>query len=88
MDTIRYYREKLAEKALIKREIFFSSGPVVVVEWKFDKNWTVKYISSNCETVLGYTKDEMLSEDFNYSSIIHKDDLERVSKEVSFYTKR
>ena len=59
----------------------------MVVEWKFDKNWPVKYISSNCETVLGYTKDEMLSEDFNYSSIIHEDDLERVSKEISFYTK-
>ena len=39
------------------------------------------------ETVLGYTKDEMLSEDFNYLSIIHEDDLERVSKEISFYTK-
>ena len=79
--------KKLAEKALIKERNLFSSGPVVVVEWKFDKNWPVKYISSNCETVLGYTKDEMLSEDFNYSSIIHKDDLERVSKEISFYTK-
>ena len=79
--------KKLAEKALIKERNLFSSGPVVVVEWKFDKNWPVKYISSNCETVLGYTKDEMLSEDFNYSSIIHEDDLERVSKEISFYTK-
>ena len=87
LDTIRYYREKTYRKSFDKREKSFSSGPVVVVEWKFDKNWTVKYISSNCETVLGYTKDEMLSEDFNYSSIIHKDDLERVSKEVSFYTK-
>ncbi|MCT7606652.1 response regulator [Aliarcobacter butzleri] len=79
--------KKLTEKALIKERNLFSNGPVVVVEWKFDKNWPVKYISSNCETVLGYTKDEMLSEDFNYSSIIHKDDLQRVSKEVSFYTK-
>ncbi|MCT7484225.1 response regulator [Aliarcobacter cryaerophilus] len=79
--------KKLTEKALIKERNLFSSGPVVVVEWKFDKNWPVKYISSNCETVLGYTKDEMLSEDFNYSSIIHKDDLERASKEISFYTK-
>ncbi|MDN5103026.1 response regulator [Aliarcobacter butzleri] len=79
--------KKLAEKALIKERNLFSNGPVVVVEWKFDKNWTVKYISSNCETVLGYTKEEMLSQDFNYSSIIHEDDSQRVSKEVSFYIK-
>ncbi|WP_418186452.1 response regulator [Aliarcobacter lanthieri] len=80
--------KKFSEEALLKERNLFSSGPVIIIEWEFNEFWPIKYISSNCETVLGYTKDELLSKDFKYSSLIHKDDLQRIIEEVNLYTKQ
>ena len=60
----------------------FSSGTVITLEWIPENNWPIKYISSNCENILGYTQNEMLSKDFNYSNLIHPEDKHRVYLEV------
>ncbi len=82
-----FKKEQLAVKELLKNQNLFSSGPVITVEWIPENNWPIKNISNNCENILGYTKDEMLSKDFNYSNLIHPDDKYKVYQEVKNFIK-
>ena len=82
-----FKKEQLAVKELLKNQDLFSSGPVITVEWIPQNNWPIKNISNNCENILGYTKNEMLSKDFNYSNLIHPDDKYQVSQEVENFIK-
>lgn len=82
-----FKKEQLAVKELIKNQNLFSSGPVITIEWVPQNNWPIKNISNNCENILGYTKDEMLYKDFNYSNLIHPDDKYKVSQEVQYFIK-
>lgn len=82
-----FKKEQLAVKELLKNENLFSSGPVITIEWLPENNWPIKDISSNCENILGYTKDEILSKDFNYSNLIHPDDKYQISLEVENFIK-
>lgn len=82
-----FKKEQKAVKELLKNQNLFSSGPVITIEWIPENNWPIKNISNNCEKILGYTKDEMLSEDFNYSNLIHPDDKYQVSQEVESFIK-
>lgn len=72
--------------ALEQERELFSSGPVMTLEWGPSQNWPIRYISSNCLDILGYSKEEMQSESFLYASLIHLEDIDRVSKEVTYYT--
>ena len=80
-------KEQLAIKELLKNQDLFSSGPVITIEWLPENNWSIKDISNNCENILGYTKDEILSKDFNYSNLIHPDDKNKVYQEVENFIK-
>ena len=80
-------KEQLAIKELLKNQDLFSSGPVITIEWLPEHNWPIKDISNNCENILGYTKDEILSKDFNYSNLIHPDDKNKVYQEVENFIK-
>jgi len=77
--------KKNAEEALLKERNLFSSGPVITIEWEYTKHWPVRYISSNCQDVFGYTQEEMYSENFNYFELIHPDDVKDVQQEVKQY---
>jgi len=61
----------------------FISGPVVLFKWRNEEGWPVEYVSSNVEKVLGYPVPDLISGKVRYSKIIHQEDLEIVSKEVS-----
>ena len=74
---------KSAEDALRTERDLFSKGPVVTFIWTPEPGWPVRYVSANCETVLGYTPGEMTAQDFTYDSLIHPDDLDRVRREVA-----
>ena len=82
-----FKKEQLAVKELIKNQNLFSSGPVITIEWIPQNNWPIKNISNNCENILGYTKDEMLYKDFNYSNLIHPDDKYKILQEVQYFIK-
>ena len=82
-----FKKEQLAVKELLKNQKLFSSGPVITIEWILENNWPIKNISNNCENILGYTKDEMLSKDFNYSNLIHPDDKNIVIQELENFIK-
>ncbi|MFQ3574229.1 MAG: PAS domain-containing protein, partial [Thermodesulfovibrionales bacterium] len=78
-------QRQLAYEALRQERDLFSEGPVVTMIWKNSENWPVEYVSKNVTKVLGYTEEELLSEDTRYSDFIHPDDLQRVSDELSYY---
>lgn len=79
--------KKIILHALEQERELFSSGPVMTVEWDPSQDWPIKYISSNCLNILGYSKEEMQSESFLYANLIHPEDIDRVSKEVTHYIK-
>ncbi|OHE08956.1 MAG: hypothetical protein A2513_02970 [Sulfurimonas sp. RIFOXYD12_FULL_33_39] len=78
--------KKIILHALEQERELFSSGPVMTLEWEASQNWPIKYISSNCLDILGYSKDEMQSEKFLYADLIHPEDIDRISKEVTYNT--
>lgn len=61
----------------------FARGPVVVFRWINDPGWPVEYVSPNAAEVFGYTAQQFLDGEVVYASLVHPDDLERVSAEVS-----
>ncbi|MFY9109955.1 PAS domain-containing protein, partial [Aliarcobacter butzleri] len=77
-----YKKEQIAINELKKNRDLFSSGPVITIEWAYEENFPIKYISNNCENILGYKKEEILSVYFNYMDLIHPDDINKVQKEV------
>ncbi|MCK9491530.1 MAG: PAS domain-containing protein [Sulfurimonas sp.] len=77
-------RKKVQNELELERRLF-SGGPVVVIEWEPSEEWPINYISQNSRSVLGFSKEEMMSEDFVFLDLIHKDDVSRVAKEVNNY---
>ncbi len=60
----------------------FDNGETVLFKWNNDLKWSVEHVSQSVHNLLGYTKEEFLSRQIEYSSCIHKDDIERVQQEV------
>jgi PAS domain S-box-containing protein len=57
------------------------NSPAVLFRWKGEDSWSVELVSGNI-TQFGYAPEDFLSGSITYSSIIHPDDLERVTREV------
>ncbi len=66
---------------LREANLVVENSPVVLFRWKADDAWPVELVSANI-IQFGYTPDEFLSGAITYSSIIHPEDLERVTREV------
>ncbi len=62
--------------------LVIENSPVVVFLWKATEGWPVEYVSNNV-TQFGYTVQELMSGDTPYGSMVHPDDIERVSLEVA-----
>ena len=60
----------------------FDKGSSVLFKWNNDANWNVLYVSKSVEGLLGYTRDDFLKNHVSFASCVHKDDLDRVAKEV------
>lgn len=73
---------KRTELALKEERDMFAQGPVVVFKWRDEEKWPVEYVSENVKEVLGYTPDQVMSNEFQYANLIHEDDRERVTREV------
>lgn len=65
---------------------FFNNGPMVAFIWKNDKFWSVEAVSKNVESIFGYSIEDFMNKKILYSNIIHPEDLQKVSQEVSFYS--
>lgn len=61
----------------------FDVGPVMVIRWSAEEGFPVKYATANAESIIGYSKHELVEKDFRYSEYIHPDDIYRVSDEIA-----
>jgi len=60
----------------------FDKSDSVLFRWNNDHEWSIDYVSSNVETLLGFSKEEFLSSKVTYAKCIYQDDLEHVFWEV------
>ena len=78
-------RLKETEEALIKERDLFRAGPVFTIAWAPREGWPVTFVSTNVTEILGFTPQEMTDPAFQYAALIHPDDIQRISEEVSGY---
>ena len=67
---------KQAEERLEQERRLFIGGPTVVFKWRTDYGRSIEYVSPNVLNQFGYTPEELLSPEFEFTSIIHPDDYE------------
>lgn len=74
------------EVQTLKTELdLFVGGPVLVFTWRPEYGWPIEFVSKNVDSILGYSRDELLKNDFLFADLVHKEDLERVGDEVTQY---
>lgn len=79
---------KQSEIELEQERRLFSQGPVLSIIWDPAEGWPIRYVSSNALTILGYSVDEMKASGFKYVSLIHPEDVTKVSTEVTQHISR
>nr|WP_274608864.1 diguanylate cyclase [Lamprobacter modestohalophilus] len=77
-------KTKKATNTLKKERDLFAEGPVFTIEWRAEPQdrWSMVYVSTNVEQILGYRAADLIDADFCYSSLIHPDDLSRILAEL------
>ena len=66
----------------------FVGGPVMIMEMQAQKGWPLSFISKNVHHILGYSQEEMQSDDFFYENIIHPEDLVKVKNTLATQTQK
>jgi len=86
VSVVRDITERIEAKEQLRKERdLFSDGPVCTMIWSPEKSWPVLYVSDNIHKILGYTSREMISSEFNYASLIHSEDIDRISLEMEMH---
>ena len=67
----------------IFRTLLDSALPVAIFGWRAIATWPVEFVSPNVRHVIGYDADDFLSGRVVYAEVIHRDDLARVTEEVT-----
>ena len=83
--------QDITEQRATQRELeaerdMFAAGPAVVFRWKNEPGWPVEYVSENVTEVLGYTPEELQSDDVAYAELIYDEDRDRVAAEVEEFS--
>lgn len=73
---------KKAEEELFIANKIINRSSVVALLWRNEEGWPVEFVSKNIEKLTGYTVSKFMTGKVSYADIIHKDDLDRVAKEV------
>lgn len=73
---------KKAEEELFIANKIINRSSVVALLWRNEEGWPVEFVSENIEKLTGYTVREFMTGKISYADIIHKNDLDRVAKEV------
>lgn len=60
---------------------YFNQSPTLFIKFK-DSGNKIDYITNNVKTLLGYSVEESLSDDFHFSKLIHKSDLKALNNEI------
>ncbi|MRR07680.1 MAG: PAS domain S-box protein, partial [Deltaproteobacteria bacterium] len=73
-------RDRLTE-TLREANLVVETSPAVLFRWKGEDEWPVELVSGNI-IQFGYAPDEFLSGSITYSSMVHPEDLDQVTREV------
>lgn len=79
--------KKKTEEILRLSNTVVEKSPVILMRWKAELGWPLEYVTENVSQI-GYTAKEFLKGTINFAQIIHPDDIERVTNEVSYYSKQ
>ncbi len=60
-------------------------GPMVILRWEYTNEWHISYASANLLNQFGYDPQDLISKRVAYRSLLHPDDVERVTQEVQDY---
>jgi len=74
--------EERLRRALDEAREIIARSPVVVFRWRNAEGWPVEFVSPNVVDLFGYDAEKFLSGEVTYASVVHRDDLDRVSGEV------
>jgi diguanylate cyclase (GGDEF)-like protein/PAS domain S-box-containing protein len=74
------------DTARLRPELLINSGHLAFFLWENKEGWPVRDASKSVYELTGYTVEEFLSSEIDYTSLIPPEDLERVSQEVATYT--
>lgn len=77
---------KRIEDLLREERGLFVGGPTVVFKWKAQEGWPVEYVSPNVLDQFGYAPEQFTDGEIIFGSIVHPEDIERVTNEVITYT--
>lgn len=77
---------KKVKEALRQSYEIINASPAAAFLWKNQEGWPVEYVSENSLSVMGYKAEDLTSGKIPYASIIHPEDLDRVAREVSFFS--
>jgi len=82
----RIEKEKLTQNYLQeqkKLQTLVNNLPGIAFRCKFDKNWTMEYLSEGCTDLLGYTQTELVNNKrLAFVQLIHPDDRLKVRNEI------
>lgn len=78
-------QRSLAKKSKEQQELLslFNKGSITLFKWRNDPSWSVEYVSQNVKELTGYTKERFETGAIAYASLIEREDLEQVTKEVN-----
>lgn len=61
----------------------FDLSDASLVKWNNDEKWSINFVSKSISKLLGYSYEDLKNNKITYASIIHKDDLNHVTEEVT-----
>jgi len=74
---------KQAEMALSQANNIINRSPAVVFLLNHAEGWPVEFVSKNVETLMGYTEEDFLAGQMNFTQVLHPDDRSRVINDVT-----
>lgn len=78
-------RKQIEAKLEEERQLFIA-GPIVAFKWKPQTDWMVEYVSPNIQVQWGYSAQDIMQPTFNFASLIHPEDQQRIMDEVEYYS--
>ncbi|WP_263831740.1 sensor domain-containing protein [Sulfurospirillum oryzae] len=68
-------------------EQYLNLSPTVFFKWRAQDGWPIEYVSKNVLTLLGYSKEEFMSQAILYSDLIHPLDLAKISNDLAQFVR-
>jgi len=71
------------QEALNTANKIINRSPVVAFRWKNEDGWPIEFVTNNVMNLTGINSEEFINNAFDYTSLIYKDDIKRVTEEVA-----